>query len=265
MKYLKNHLSLIFALVSILFSIEIFLLLNKIVLTYENKIVKNYTAIIVSSKQITNLDINKISNIEEINIEASLKNLKNELKNFDLSKLKNSIPYFYKIHFSELPTPSELKNMENKLSKLNYIKKVESFRSSQTKIYNLLLMIKIVTTIFMLIILFISFLLIIKQMEVWKLEHSERMYIMELFGAPLLLRSGILLRLAIIDSILSVVLIGWIINFLLDSPIYKNIFTQLQINISVNIWLDLSIFLGISVFISLLASFIVIISKKRNM
>ena len=264
MKFLKNHLSLIFALVSILFSIEIFSLFTKIVSTYESKIVQNYTAIIVSTKKIDKLNIQNISSIEKVDIENSLKNLKNELKNFDLEKLKTSIPYFYKLHFSKLPTPTELKQMERKLKKLDYIKKVESFRSSQTKIYNLLLIIKIITTIFMIIILFISFLLIIKQMEVWKLEHSERMYIMELFGAPLLLRSGILLRLAIIDSILSVIFIGVIINYLLNSDMYKNILVQLQINIQTNMWLDLTIFLGISLFIALLATFIVILTKKRS-
>ena len=38
MKYLKNHLFLIFALVSILFSIETYMIFNKIVSEYENKI-----------------------------------------------------------------------------------------------------------------------------------------------------------------------------------------------------------------------------------
>jgi len=49
-------------------------------------------------------------------------------------------------------------------------------------------------------------LLIIKQMEVWQLAHKNRMQIMEIFGAPLMLRSGVLFKMAFIDAIISTIL-----------------------------------------------------------
>jgi cell division transport system permease protein len=86
MNYLKNHLSLILALVSILFSIEVYFIFNKIVTNYSQKIANNYNIIIVSNKPIKNLNLKTISQIEPINIESSLQNLKQNLQGFDIKK-----------------------------------------------------------------------------------------------------------------------------------------------------------------------------------
>ena len=262
MKYLKNHIFLIFALVSILFSIETYLVFNKIVSTYEEKIAKNYTMIIVSKTKLDDFTFKNVSKITQIDIEDSLSNIQKQLKNFDIDKLKDKLPYFYKVHFKKFPTPIELKEIETELLSNPDIKKVESFKQNQNQTYNLLLMIKLITTIFMVIILFISFLLIVKQLEVWRFEHSERMYIMELFGAPFWFRSAILLKLAIIDSILSIGIIFGIIEYIINSDMYRNLLSQLQIEVNINIFQDLLIFLSISLGISLIATFIVIFSKK---
>jgi len=262
MKYLKNHIFLIFALVSILFSIETYLVFNKIVSTYEKKIAKNYTMIIVSKTKIDKLKFDNISKIEQIDIKNSLENIKKQFKNLDIDKLKAKLPYFYKLHFKRFPTPMELKRIETKLLANPNIKKVESFRQNQNQVYNLLLIIRLVATIFMVIILFISFLLIIKQLEVWKFEHSERMYIMELFGAPFWFKSALLLKLAIIDSVLSIVFIFIFMEYILNSDMYNNLLHQLSISIDINIFKDLSMFFVISLVISLVATFIVIFTKK---
>ena len=47
----------------------------------------------------------------------------------------------------------------------------------------------------------VSLFLIIKQMEIWKYGHRQRMQVMEIFGAPLMLRSGILFKVAIFDAL----------------------------------------------------------------
>jgi len=264
MNYLKNHLSLILALVSILFSIEIYFIFNKIVTNYSQKIANNYTVIIVTKKPLKNLHFEEISKIEPINIGDSLKNLKQNLQGFDINKLKSELPYFYKLYFNKFPTPTEIEQLTVKLKKIPSIKKIETFRANQNRIYNLLLLIKTISVIFMAIILFIAFLLILKQMEVWRLEHSERMYIMELFGAPFFLRSGVLLKLAIFDSIISVFIIGIVISIMINSNLYQNILNQLDINISVNIMSDLALFFGISILISIISTIIVIVSKKSE-
>jgi len=88
------------------------------------------------------------------------------------------------------------------------------------------------------------------------------MYIMELFGAPFWFKSMMLLKLAIIDSIISIIMIFFIIEYILNSEIYQNLLTQLSITINVNIIKDLSIFFLIALVISLCATFIVILTKK---
>jgi cell division transport system permease protein len=264
MNYLKNHLSLILALISILFSIEVYFIFNKIVTNYSKKIANNYNIIIVSNKPLKNLKLKEISEIEQINIENSLKNLKQNLQGFDIQKLKAELPYFYKLHFNKFPTPNEIQNLTTQLKKIPSIKRIETFRVNQNRIYNLLIITKTISVIFMTIILFIAFLLILKQMEVWKLEHSERIYIMDLFGAPFLLKSGVLLRMAIVDSIISVIIIGIVISFIINSNLYQNILNQLGINIKINLLADLSLFFGISIMISIISTIIVILSKKSE-
>ena len=52
----------------------------------------------------------------------------------------------------------------------------------------------------------VSLFLIIKQMEIWKYSHKERMQVMEIFGAPLMLRSGVLFKVAVIDAFIAALL-----------------------------------------------------------
>jgi len=263
MKYLKSHILLIFALVSILFSIESYWVINKIVDKYELKIAKNYTILVVSKTKINNINIDDISKIEQINIDKNLQNLK-KFNNLNLDSIKKSLPYFYKLYFKRFPTPSELKNIETKLLSNPNIKRVESFRIKQHQIYNLLYIIKIIITIFMSVVLFISTLLIVKQLEVWKLEHNERMYIMELFGAPFGLKSAILLKIAFTDAFISIALMAGIIGYIFNSSIYLHLINQLQINIDISFFKDMLILSSISFSIAFISTMIVILSRKKE-
>ena len=68
----------------------------------------------------------------------------------------------------------------------------------------------------------VAFLLIVRQMEVWRFEHSDRMSIMSIFGAPVWLRSAVLYRLAFVDSIISVLIVGGLFYYLsADSGLSK--------------------------------------------
>jgi len=264
MKFLKSHLSLIIALLAILFSIEVYKVFNKIVDTYEDKIVNEYSVVVVSDKTISKLQNPYIATISEINVTNSVKSMQSQGLGIDTKTILHSLPHFYKLKFSKLLTPAQLEDLEKELKGYSFIKRVESFKANQNRIYNLLLMLNNVSKIFMIIILFIAFLLIIKQMQVWKLEHSETMYIMELFGAPFWLRSVKLLKLAVIDSILAVVIIYFILIYILNSPLYLSILSQLGIKIDINILSDILQMLGISFGIAIISTLIVINSKRDD-
>jgi len=120
------------------------------------------------------------------------------------------------------------------LKNIDGVQRVETFAKSHTKIYNLLLILKQISKMFMGIIAVISFLLILKQIQVWHLEHRERMYIMELFGAPLWMRSGILIKLSIIDTVIGVLALYGVYYYLLSSDILQNLIGNLKIRIELS-------------------------------
>jgi len=60
----------------------------------------------------------------------------------------------------------------------------------------------------------VSLFLIIKQMEIWKYAHKRRMQVMEIFGAPLMLRSGVLFKVAVADAIVATLITALIFLYI---------------------------------------------------
>jgi cell division transport system permease protein len=261
MNSLKSHIALILALISILISIFLFRLFNNVLHQYQQNILNNYSIVIVSEKEITYLDIKEIGEIEKIDISKQLNYMKNRFKNINLSSIK--MPYFYKLRLKTLPSPQKLNEIEEILKSYPYIKRVLTYRSSQTKIYNLLMLLKITSNLFMIIIGVLGFLLIIKQLEVWKLEHNERMYIMELFGAPFWFRGAALFKIALIDSIIALLSTFAIIFYIQNSIMYKTILSDLNISLKFNLQEEFLILLAVSLSISLISSVMVVTGRKK--
>ena len=57
MKSFKNHLSLVIALLSILFSIQIFIIADRSIESYKENLANNYSIIVVSQKKLYNKNI----------------------------------------------------------------------------------------------------------------------------------------------------------------------------------------------------------------
>jgi len=260
MNYLKNHVTLVLALISIMMSIFIYRVFLQIFTKYKENIIDNYSIVIVSNKKIDKLNLNKIEEIIPIDITENLKKLQKEYKNINFKGIK--IPYFYRIKLNSLLSPKELNNFKEKLLKTGYITRVMTKSSTQTKIYNLLMFIEITSKTFMFLITILGFLLIIKQLEVWRLEHSERMYIMELFGAPIWFQGASLFKIALIDSVIS--LFGSLILMLTitHSDIFQQIIKDLNIIFSCNYFKEIILLFTISLAISLISTIIVVIGKK---
>ena len=88
------------------------------------------------------------------------------------------------------------------------IKRVETFGTSYSSAYRLFSFIKFALKLFIVFMAVVSLFLIIKQMEIWKYAHRQRMQVMEIFGAPLMLRSGILFKVAFIDAIFATIFVS---------------------------------------------------------
>ena len=258
MSSLKSHITLILALISILFSIFLFRVFSQVLFKYKQSIIDNYSIVIVSKKPIKNID--NLGKLETINIQNELNKLKKQYKNIDFSNI--SLPYFYKLKLKTLPSPKELEKIKKELLAKPFIKKIMTKSSSQTKIYNLLMLLEIITKISMILIGILGFLLIIKQLEVWKLLHNERMYIMELFGAPFWFRGAALFKIAFLDSVISLIITIILIYFSINSIIFKTIIKDLNINLDINYFKEIALLLIVSIFISFISSILVVIGKK---
>jgi len=260
MSSLKSHLTLILALISILFSVFLFKTFSQILEKYKQNIIDNYSIVIVSTSTLSKPDTDNLGELEEIDIKNEISKLKRKYKNIDFSNI--TMPHFYKLKLNSLPSPKELINIKNELLNKPFIKKVMTKSSSQTKIYNLLMLLEIITKTFMYLIAVLGFLLIIKQLEVWKLLHNERMYIMELFGAPFWFRGAALFKIAFIDSLISLIITFGLIYITINSAIFEKVINDLGINFEIDYLNDFGILLLISFLISFLSSIIVVIGKK---
>ncbi len=269
MKSIKNHFSLVVALVSILFSIHVFIVLDRSIAAYKQNLASSYSVIVVSQKAILQedmLSINSlISKVEELNPDGIVNKLNSSMDNRNIELLKLTLPKFYKLHLSKFPTPYEVKKLTRQLLSNKSITKVEDFSHNHDNIYRFLLMFKNVISVFSITIFIVTTLLILKELKIWQYQHNERMTIMGLFGSPLWLRSAVLFRLAITDAIIATVIIFGIFTYMSQSSYILKEFLDIGIEIVVFDKInDSLLLLGISVTLSLLLASMIVMGHKEE-
>ena len=221
MKSLKNHISLIIPLFAILFALEFYFIVTKAIYYYEGKLSRDYSIIVVADK---NLSIEEmrvyepdIAQMQELDSSLIIKRLRSNGVDINYEELQNFLPRFYKIFLKSFPSSQKLIKLRNKLLKMEGVKRVETFTKVHEKIYHFLLFLKNISKFFLIIIFVTSIMLVFKQIEVWNLEHSERMYIMALFGAPLWMRTAMLIKLSVIDTLISSLLVYALYSYFINS------------------------------------------------
>lgn len=211
MKFLKSHIGVIFPLLILLFSIEFSIMVGRIVDDYESKMGKDYNIIVVSEKELKKADlkeaINTFDDIEELDTSEVINRLKNDISIKNLTLLKNTLPKFYSIKLTSFPSASYLNKIKNDLNKFEGVKKVETFSNTYDKIYKLLVMFKNISEYFTALVALMGIILIFKQMRIWIYEHRQRIEIMSYLGAPYWLKSAMLYKLALIDSVIATFLV----------------------------------------------------------
>lgn len=267
MKSLKNHLSVIFPLFVLLFSLQFSLMSDKIVKNFAYKLNNEYNIIVVSSKKIDEAvlmsKVRSIKSIEEISSKKILDRLKGNISSKNISLLKVTLPKFYSIKLKSFPNVKELENIKRKLLETKLITKVETFSKTYSKIYKTLVLLKSISFLFSSFIIIVSVLLMFKQMRIWLLEHKERMSIMSLFGAPFWMKSAVLYRLAIVDSFVSAILVSLVFIFLPNIEYVQKLSTDLEIELpKFDLLHDSGILLGVSLVFSVLIVSLVIRKMK---
>ncbi len=210
MKFIKNHLTFIFPMVAILLGVEFFLVFDRTTDSYESGLKEGYSMFVVTNKALELQDfqsLNKhISHAEEIHKESLAKQIAHGVSQTTPEEILKALPFFYNLKLDSYLDSSQLEDIKEDLVKSESVKKVETFGNAYSSSYRLFSFIKFILKAFFVFMGLVSFFLIIKQMEIWKYKHKERMQIMKIFGAPLMLRSGVLFRVATVDALIATLL-----------------------------------------------------------
>ena len=269
MIWFRQYLSLLVPLVALLVGIESVLLINRAVASHEEVIGKNYAIVFVSQNEIKEEDIKQsIKNIHSIrllDISQVLNDIDSKFKDTNINDLKKTLPFFYAITLNSFPNQSQIKEIEKTLMSFSDITRVESFSKSHDQTYRLLILLKGCIFVLSGLIFIISLFLMIKQIEVWRFEHSERMEIMTYLGAYSKIKNAPLYRLALIDSLLAALIVVLIVAFVVSTDKVNSIVSMLGINIfnSTTFIIDYFILLFAAYIISMSSVFVVILFQKE--
>ena len=269
MKSFKNHLSLVVALVSILFSVQIFIIVDRSIDAYKENLSNNYSIIIVSKKTLKNEAIfginDMISGSSELSADNVIKRLNSGINKKNIELLKLTLPKFYKLSLTHYPSPLEIKNLRKDLLKNKSIIKIEDFSHNHDTTYKLLLLFKNVVSLFSVVVFIVTTLLIFKELRIWQFKHSERMNIMGLFGAPVWLSSAVLFRLAIVDAIIASFIAFALFVYISASEWVKVQFSYIDINIVIyDVVDDSALLFGVAIVLSILLASLIVLGHKEE-
>ncbi|WP_201353425.1 FtsX-like permease family protein [Hydrogenimonas urashimensis] len=234
MTFVRNHLGLILPLFAILFAIEYMLIFDRIIKDYETRLQEQYTVIVVAEKSLDPESIKGanplVKTVEPVDSKSVLMHIRKKISEENLKKLQTIVPAFYTLKLVRYPDKKSLDKLRRDLLNIKGIKRVQIFEKVHDRLYAMLLFMKSNFYIFGAMLGLISFLLVMKQMLIWQLEHKERMQIMALFGAPVWLRSGVLFRLAFVDALIAVLLALSGMLYLISEPRVKEALAEMGIN-----------------------------------
>lgn len=248
----------ILPLLAVLIGIEFILIFGRVTKAYEEKLRSDY-AIIVSSKKVLTTPYlrsidSDIESVEAMNKQKIASEVVSNIGKENVDTILKELPHFYRIHLAKYVTVKKLKEIEKELKAIPGMVTVDTFGESYETKRSLFSVVTTLLNIFMTILFLVSILLIIKQMEVWQLAHKERMQIMEIFGAPLMLRSGVLFKMAFVDAIIAALLnLGiflYVQSKLNNSLLFKYIHADASIFFHVK---DFFIWLGVSFIIVIIS------------
>jgi len=267
MKFVKYHLTFILPMMAILLGVEFFLVFDRTTHSYEEGLREGYSMFIVTKKELELDDFKRlnahINRIEPINKEALAAQISKGVNQTSSKEILKAMPHFYNIKLDSYMSSAKLDRIKSDLEENEQIKRVETFGSSYTDSYKLFSFIQFALKAFLGFMGLISFFLIIKQMEIWKYAHKERMQVMKIFGASLMLRSGVLFRVAIIDAVISTFLTSAVF---LTLKYYWVTQSQISVLLQKRSLLfqssDFLILLGISLLIVILSVYFVVFSNR---
>lgn len=211
MRSINSHFSIIISVFVLLFSFQFASLVSTVVEEYSQKMINDYSIVVVASVELKEDEliaaVPQVRSLEEISSKKILDRLKNDMSSKNLSLLQVALPKFYSLKLGQFPDGKTIEIIKEKLLSHSSITRVETFAKTHDKIFKIFLLLKAMMYIFTGFIAFIAVLLIFKQIRIWTYEHSRRMSIMTLFGASFFMKSAMLYRMTLVDSLISAFLV----------------------------------------------------------
>ena len=197
----------ILPLLAILLGIESFMVFGRVTDQYGKSLKEAYTILVATRQPMTSevlCSINPhISRADLVKRETIVSKIAKKMPHTTAQELVRALPYFYTLHLNRYLENKEIEAIKKDLVAHANIRRVETFGRSHNANYNLYVLIRASLWTFVGFMIFTSLFLVVKQMEIWQLEHRERMQVMEILGASAMLRSGMLFRIALTDALIA--------------------------------------------------------------
>jgi len=269
MKFIKNHLMFILPLMAILLGVEFYLVFDRTTESYEKGLKEGYSMLVVTNKPAsleTFKSLNShISTSEKIEREGIVSEIAKGVTKDASKEILEALPHFYSVRLDSYLSMNGLNGIKNDLEADANVKRVETFGSSYSSSYRLFSFIKFSLKIFIVFMAVVSLFLIVKQMEIWKYAHKQRMQVMEIFGAPFMLRSGILFKIAIFDAILAALFTSMFFLYLkFRWAVNSGIDMMVQNKEALFKMTDIAILLSVALLIVIVAVYTVVFTAKRE-
>jgi len=263
MKFIKHHLSLIFPLVAILLGLEFFIVFDRTTDTFEKNLKDNYSMIVIAKQE---MSIDDFKSWDDHVEQVREKKYDNLLEGMEMDEsLQAVLPFAYSIKLDKYLTLEELEEVKENLKKSGNLTSIESFQSSYQSKYELFSFIKLAFQTFIIFMSIIGFFLIVKQMEVWNFLHAERMKVMEIFGASLLLRSRVLINMALIDAIISAIITSVVFYVVQNLWVRGSQIEILKDNVDLMFsYTDVLILLFAAISVVMVAVYLVVVNVKEE-
>ena len=269
MKSLRDHLGFIFPLIALLFAAEFSMTADKVVKNYENLMSNDYNIVIVSNKELNDADIrplvNTFASLEPLSTKKIIDRLSNDISSKNLSVLQNALPKFYSLKLNSFPTPKFMNDVKAKLQKIDGVSRVETFSRTHDKVFKILNLAKMLSYMFMCILGVIGIMLMFKQVRIWLYEHKERIEIMTLFGAPFWLKSAMLYKSAITDSIVATLIVAGFFFALPNIEFFSDLARQIDVALpALDITKEVPILFGIALLLSIFVVSLVMRKARKS-
>lgn len=211
MRSVSSHFSIMISVFVLLFSFQFTNLIKSIVNDYATKIVNDYAIVVVSSTELKEEELKKqipeIESLSEISSKKILDRLKNDMSSKNLALLQVALPKFYSLKLESIPNKKRVEAIKQKLLSITSISRIETFAKTHEKMFKMLQLLQTMVYIFAFFVAFVAILLIFKQIRIWTYEHHRRMSIMTLFGASFFMKSAMLYRMTLVDSLFSSIVV----------------------------------------------------------